>query len=89
MIGAVAIKTENNEIYVSRNSHSELLVLYPDKFKNAEQGFLTSDCKFVNRVEGLAIAKKYNQIVERHGLDTELYSEDIFLNRKENKDESN
>lgn len=79
MIVAVAIKTKQNEIYVSRNSHSELLMLYPHIFKDAEQGFLTSDCRFVDRVEGLAIAKKYNQINVKHGLDTELYSEDIFL----------
>lgn len=85
MIVAVAIRTENNEIYVSRNSHSELLMLYPHKFKNAEQGFLTSECKFVDRKEGLAIAKKNNQIVIKHGLDTELYSEDIFLRKVEDK----
>ena len=85
MIVAVAIKTKNDEIYVSRNSHSELLILYPDKFKDAEQGFLTSDCRFVDRIEGLAIAKKYNQIVVKHGLDTELYSEDIFLRKMEDK----
>lgn len=85
MIVAVAIKTKNDEIYVSRNSHSELLMLYPDKFKNAEQGFLTSDCRFVDRKEGLVIAKKYNQIITKHGLDTELYSEDIFLKKLEEK----
>lgn len=79
MIVAVAMKTKNNEIYVSRNSHSELLILYSDKFKNAEQGFLTSDCRFVDREEALVIAKKYNQIIEKHGLDTELYSEDVFF----------
>ena len=79
MIVAVAIKTKDSKIYVSRNSHSELLVLFPDEFKYAEQGFLTSDCRFVDRVEGLVIAKKYNQIIVKHGLDTELYSEDIFL----------
>ena len=82
MIVAVAIKTKDNKIYISRNSHSELLVLYPHIFRNAEQGFLTSDCKFVDRVEGLAIAKKYNQINVKHGLDTELYSEDIFLKKE-------
>ena len=79
MIVAVAMKTKEGKIRVSRNSHSELLIMFPDEFKDAEQGFLTSDCRFVDRVEGLAIAKKYNQIVVKHGLDTELYSEDIFL----------
>ena len=80
MIVAVAIKI-NDEIYVSRNSHSELLVMYPDKFKYAEQGFLTSDCKFVDRNEALLIARKYNQIKNKWVDNDELYSEDIFLER--------
>lgn len=85
MIVAVAMKDKDGKIYVSRNAHVELMVLYPEKFKYAEQGFLTSDCRFVDRVEALAIAKKYNQIVVKHGLDTELYSEDIFLRKVEDK----
>lgn len=80
MIVAVAIKI-NDEIYVSRNSHSELLIMYPDKFKYAEQGFLTSDCKFVDRNEALLIARKYNQIKNKVVDNDELYSEDIFLER--------
>lgn len=79
MIVAPAMKDKDGNIYVGRNAHSELLVLYTEKFRDSEQGFLTSDCRFVDRVEGLEIAKKYNQIVTKHGLDTELYSEDIFL----------
>jgi len=82
MIVAVAMKTKEGKIRVSRHSHSELLILYPEEFKDAEQGFLTCDCRFVNREEALEIAKRWNQIVEKHGLDTELYSEDIFLNEK-------
>jgi hypothetical protein len=81
MIVAPAMKDKDGNIYVGRNAHSELLVLYTEKFRDSEQGFLTSDCRFVDRVEGLAIAKKYNQIVRKHGLDTELYSEDIFLKK--------
>lgn len=80
MIVAVAIKI-NDEIYVSRNSHSELLIMYPDKFKYAEQGFLTSDCRFVDRNEALLIARKYNQIKNKVVDNDELYSEDIFLER--------
>jgi hypothetical protein len=85
MIVAPAMKDKDGNIYVGRNAHSELLVLYTEKFRDSEQGFLTSDCRFVDRVEGLAIAKKYNQIVRKHGLDTELYSEDIFLRKLEDK----
>lgn len=82
IIVAVAIKSKESEILVSRHSHSELLVMFPDKFKNAKQGFLTSKCRFVDRKEAFKIANKYNQIVIKHGLPDELYSEDIFLNEK-------
>lgn len=82
MIVAVAMKTKDGKIRVCRNAHMELMVMFPDEFKYAEQGFLTSECKFVDREEALVIAKKYNQIIQKHGLDTELYSEDIFLERK-------
>ena len=82
MIVAVAMKDKEGKIYVSRNAHVELMVMFPDEFKYAEQGFLTSECEFVNREEALVIAKKYNQIITKHGLDTELYSEDIFLERR-------
>ena len=79
MIIAPAIKTKDGEIYASRNSHSEILMLYPDKFKYAEQGFITSECKFVDRKEALKIARKYNQIIKKSVDNDELYSEDIFL----------
>lgn len=82
MIVAVAIKTPDGEVLVSRHCHSELIVMFPDKFMNAEQGFLTSKNRFVDRKEACIIAKKYNQIVQKHGLDDELYSEDIFMNEK-------
>lgn len=78
MIIVPAIKTKEGEIYASRNSHSEILMLYPEKFKGAEQGFLTSECKFVDRKEGLEIAKKYDQIIKKYGSNKELYSEDMF-----------
>lgn len=86
MIVAVAMKTKEGKIYVSRNAHVELMIMFPDEFKYAEQGFLTSECKFVNREEALIIAKKYNQIITKHGLDTELYSEDIFMGKKVEND---
>lgn len=82
IIVAVAIKTKEGEILVSRHSHSELIVMFPDKFKDAEQGFLTSKCRFVDREEAFKIADYRNQIVVKHGMPDELYSEDIFLNEK-------
>ena len=81
MIVAVAIRTNEGEILVSRHCHAELLVMYPEKFKYAEQGFLTSKCRFVNRKEALEIAKKHNKL-NRLVDNDELYSEDIFLNEK-------
>lgn len=82
IIVAVAIKTKEKEgeVFVSRYSHSELIVMFPDKFRNAKQGFLTSKCRFVDRKEALKIANRYNQIIIKHGMRSELYSEDIFFN---------
>lgn len=80
IIVAVAIKTKEGEVLVSRHSHSELIVMFPDKFMDSEQGFLTSKCRFVDREEAFKIANRYNQIVLKHGMPDELYSEDIFLN---------
>ncbi len=70
---------KNGEILVGRNSHSEILVLYPDKFKNAEQGFLTSEDRFVDRKVALKIATKWSQIKNKTGCKDELYSEDMWL----------
>lgn len=81
IIVAVAIRTPEGEVLVSRHSHSELLVMFTDKFKYAEQGFLTSKCRFVDRKEALKIAKKHNKLNKLVDND-ELYSEDIFLNEK-------
>lgn len=79
---AVAIKTKEGEILVSRHSHSELLMMYPNKFKYAEQGFLTSKCRFVDRKEALDLAKKYNSNLNKLVDTNELYSEDLFLNER-------
>lgn len=79
MIIAPAIKTKEGKIYISRNSHSEILMLFPNEFKLAEQGFITSEYKFVDRKEALKIAKKYKQINNKTVNNDELYSEDLFL----------
>lgn len=76
-IVAVAMKTEDGKVFVARNSHTELR-MYPKEFINAEQGFLTSKDRFVDRKEALKIAKKRNQIIRKHGTDNELFSEDLF-----------
>ena len=50
--------------------------------KQCDQGFYTSKGRFVDRKEAYIIAAKYGQIVFKHGLPDELYSEDIFMNEK-------
>ncbi len=44
----------------------------------AEQGFLTSWGRFVDRNVGLAIASLAGQIIKKHPRLTELYSEDMW-----------
>jgi len=43
-----------------------------------DQGFVTSKGRFVNREEGLTIAKDRRQIVRKHPTPDELYSEDMW-----------
>jgi len=79
MIIAPAIRTKEGKVYASRNSHSELIILYPNDFKYAEQGFITDDLRFVNREEALIIAKKENPNLNKLVDNNELYSEDLWL----------
>ena len=79
MIIAPAIKTPEGKIYASRNSHSELIILYPEEFKHSEQGFITDDLRFVDRITALKEAIKYNDNLEKLVDTDELYSEDLFL----------
>lgn len=44
----------------------------------ANQGFLTTKGRFVDRVEGLALALQSGQIEEKQGNPNELYSEDMW-----------
>lgn len=79
MIIAPAIRTKEGKVYASRNSHSELIILYPNDFKYSEQGFITDDLRFVNREEALIIAKKENPNLNKLVDNNELYSEDLWL----------
>lgn len=45
---------------------------------DAEQGFLTTYGRFVDREEGLAIAQRENQIIQKHGNEGLLFSEDMW-----------
>lgn len=42
------------------------------------QGFLTSDGRFVDRVDGLRIATEAGQIIQKHGKPDMLFSEDMW-----------
>lgn len=42
------------------------------------QGFITDEGKFVSRKEAFKIAQEANQIIEKQGKETELYSEDLW-----------
>lgn len=79
MIVAVAMKTQDGQVYIARNGHIEFYVLYPDKCDNATMGFITNDLKFVDRKEALIIAKRCKQIKFKAIDNDELYSEDIFI----------
>jgi hypothetical protein len=51
---------------------------YPyDNFRDAEQGFVTSNGRYVGRVEALKIATEANQVVKKHHPLNELLSEDL------------
>lgn len=45
---------------------------------DAEQGFLTTAGRFVDRKEGLEIAQRHGQIKEKHGHPDLLFSEDMW-----------
>lgn len=83
VIIAPAIRTESGKIYISRYSHANILRMYPLQFKYAEQGFITSRCRFVDREEGLKIAKEGNGLIKDNS--TELFSEDLFLEEQINR----
>lgn len=42
------------------------------------QGFITSTGRYVNRQEGLVIAKAAGQLLERHFHETDLFSESVW-----------
>ena len=56
---APAVK-KDDEIRISRFCHAEL-ISYDNFFKGAEQGFITSLNRFVDRKEAFKIAKQNNK----------------------------
>ena len=78
---APAVK-KDDEIRISRFCHAEL-ISYDNFFKGAEQGFITSLNRFVDRKEALKIAKQNNKNLNKLCESDELYSEDLFMNEHE------
>ena len=49
-----------------------------ESLRNAKQGFLTNEGRFVNRIEAFNIAKAAGQIIHKDDLTNELYTEDMW-----------
>ncbi len=49
-----------------------------EAYLHVDQGFLSSDGRFVDRIEGLNIAQAAGQIVHKHPSFDHLYSEDMW-----------
>ncbi len=68
-------------VYVG-SRHSDAIMsaatLTGDRPITGEQGFLTSDGRFVSRTEGAKIALKSKQIIALRFSKTELFSEDLW-----------
>lgn len=80
MIKHAAIK-QNEIIYVGKRHHNCIAIMIEcglPKPITGEQGFVTDKGDFVSREEALKIAAANNQIIKKHGMSSELYSEDIY-----------
>lgn len=84
-ITAAAIRTEDGKVYTSPrpNRHADILLHFHSKgvvrIYSGEQGFVTSENKFVSRKEALEIAKNAGQIVDwDFGGGRQLYTENLW-----------
>lgn len=60
------------------NTLGEAGVLSPELLGLAEQGFMTTDSRFVSREVGLLIAKTARQILRKTPPENQLFSEDLW-----------
>jgi hypothetical protein len=75
-IKCAALK-QGDDIYIGRY-HGEIFRQRPiGELRHAEQGFVTHDGRFVDRIEGLRIAEEAGQIVKKHNPQDQLLSEDF------------
>lgn len=84
-IACAAIKYEDTGVLFlpapARHHHiiwARLLIDGRSTHGNAEQGFITTSGRFVNRADALRIAAARGQIEHKHGNPGELYSEDMW-----------
>jgi hypothetical protein len=76
-IDKAAILGSNNRIYTGY-AHAHILTQEPKGvLRCCPQGFITTTGRFVDRVEGLAIAEREGQIIHKHPPFDELLSEDL------------
>lgn len=80
-IVGVAIRTQNGKLYAlgPPDRHSDVIALMTkDEYYNSDQGFVTNNFRFVDREEGLKIAKEANQIIRQAGDPDYLSSENLW-----------
>ena len=84
MIAAAAIKYKDIIVSMPRpNRHHNIISAIYNLWaiktgSNGVQGFITSTGEFVDRKEGLQIARDNNQIIYKNGNDLILFSEDMW-----------
>ena len=73
---------KDNCIYMGREGHHVIFPMEPiGVLRNAQQGFVTENGYFVDRIIGLYIAEYYDQINSKYNPQDKLVSEDL---KKEN-----
>lgn len=83
-IVAAAIKHPSGRVYsvpAPGRHHNVIALMVKERagqVMQSEQGFLTSDDRFVDRIEARAIATAAAQLLERDGGLPKLYSEDVW-----------
>jgi hypothetical protein len=82
-IVAAAIQIENVTISLPQPARHAQVIACAYEYLDIEpgretQGFITSEGRFVNRIEARVIAFRANQNPRRTGSDCELFSEDLW-----------
>lgn len=85
VIFAVALRHPSGIIFAAEQPgrHSHVIVLMSEQGRagnvnTRDQGFLTSWGRYVDRIEGLAIAQAANQVIRKTSPEHKLFSEDLW-----------